>query len=201
MTNRQKLSLLSVFALLTQGCASIFTGVRDEITFEANVTGATVYVDGIDIGEAPTTVRVKRKLSDRKARIEADGYKTEEFTLRAGFNGVTILNLFFWPGFIVDLATGSVKRFRTKRYIADLRANGGGYVVPAPVAVQTPRDAKDVGAAWMHLMGLSEQEVATIFGTPDSVMPSFNGGSIWVYGNGSVTFNKDGRVDGWQKPQ
>lgn len=40
--------------------------------------------------------------------------------MQSGFNGVAILNLFFWPGFIVDAATGTLMKYDIVTYETEL---------------------------------------------------------------------------------
>lgn len=52
--------------------------------------------------------------------LKLDGYDQRSILLQNGFNGVSILNIFFWPGFIVDAATGTLMKYDVVTYEAEL---------------------------------------------------------------------------------
>ncbi len=125
MSTKRTLAILLVVAFLIPGCATLFTGTSDEITFETEPAGARVFVDGIDYGVTPATMDITRSgIGDREIMLRLDGYEPYTFKLNKEFNAVSVINIFFWPGFIVDVATGAVTRYRPLGYIIDLRPEG-----------------------------------------------------------------------------
>ncbi len=40
--------------------------------------------------------------------------------LQHSFNEVAVLDVFFWPGFIIDIATGSIMKYHILSYEAEL---------------------------------------------------------------------------------
>lgn len=110
--------------VLSQSCATLFTGTHDRIYFNSIPAGATVEIDGFPQGVTPTSVLVKRTLSSKTAVLRLEGYQTRQFQVDQTFNAVSLLDflwlpLFWIPG-IVDLATGAVMRYDPKGYNIEL---------------------------------------------------------------------------------
>ena len=111
------------------GCATIFTGVSDDIYFKSDPKGADIYIDGLKAGETPGTIRIKRQtFGYREVTIKLDGYESRTFILRKSFNGISLLNLIWGYGsifnWVIDIATGSVNRYRPTMYNLDLDFKG-----------------------------------------------------------------------------
>lgn len=135
---------LCLATLTVAGCATIFSGTDDDITFRSEPSGAAVMIDGIMVGRTPVTVPVDRPgLEDTRVTVELDGYDPMTFELDKEFNMVSILNVFVWPGFIVDALTGALFKYDRTAYTVDLddgsvtlnldglpRTEDGAYLVP-----------------------------------------------------------------------
>lgn len=115
------LAIACAFVLFSSGCATLFSGTDEEITFNSSPSGADVVVDGIVVGTTPTTVEIDRPgLEDQDVTIELDGYETRTFELDKEFNTISILNIFVWPGFVVDALTGALFRYDKDTYSVNL---------------------------------------------------------------------------------
>lgn len=115
------LAIACSFVLFSSGCATLFSGTDEEITFNSSPSGADVVVDGIVVGTTPTTVEIDRPgLEDQDVTIELDGYETRTFELDKEFNTISILNIFVWPGFVVDALTGALFRYDKDTYSVNL---------------------------------------------------------------------------------
>jgi hypothetical protein len=75
------------------GCATIFTGTKDNISFSSTPSGATIYKDGVEICTTPCNYKIKRSLNDTDIEFKLDGYKTRLITLDKELNLVSIINL------------------------------------------------------------------------------------------------------------
>lgn len=117
------LAIACAFVLFSSGCATLFSGTDEDITFNSSPSGANVVVNGIVVGTTPTTVEIDRPgLEDQDVTIELEGYDTRRFELDTEFNTVSILNVFFWPGFIIDIVTGAISRYDKDTYTVDLES-------------------------------------------------------------------------------
>lgn len=107
-------------ASMLGGCATIFTPSHDPVTINSEPVGAVVYMDGARVGKTPTTLQVKRQLTPPRIELKSDGYYPQTVVLQNSFNAVALLDIFFWPGFIVDAATGTLMKASQNNYEAEL---------------------------------------------------------------------------------
>ena len=92
--------------LAISGCATLFKGPSEEVTFNANRDAVDVYIDNELVGQAPVTVELKSDAT-YDVRFESDG-ETREVELSGAVGaGWIILDVF--TGLIpvvIDIATG-----------------------------------------------------------------------------------------------
>lgn len=124
----KSIALLAI--VLMTGCATIFSGTSENVTFSSEPSGARVYVDGIDRGQTPLTVPVG-KTSSPIVTFRKDGYRDASTALNKKLDIMFILNIFNGFGFIVDLVTGAYNTIDPTIYNASLhqeneRRRGGG---------------------------------------------------------------------------
>lgn len=142
---RHSLISITAFALVTlfwAGCATVFTGTEDEIYINSDPEGARIFVDGIERGQTPDYLYIKRTIGSREITLKLNGYEARTFYLQKEFNAVSLLNILIPVGFIVDAATGSLMKYQPKGYdisldrklslnVQDLeRDEEGNYYVP-----------------------------------------------------------------------
>lgn len=113
-----KLNVLLVMTIILAGCATIFSGTSNEISFSSNVDPVKVYIDGLNVGNTPLKATVEKKAGlGRLVRFEKDGYRTEEFNLKNKFDTVAILDItsVVTSGGI-DILTGAMMEYSPKQY-------------------------------------------------------------------------------------
>lgn len=131
-----KFTALLVIAIIITGCATIFSGTSDEISFSTNADPVRVYIDGLNVGNTPLTVTVEKKIGlGRLVRFEKDGYKTEEFNLKNKFDTVAVLDItsILTSGGI-DVITGAMMEYSPKQYHIEMLEKS--QVIPASQAKQ-----------------------------------------------------------------
>lgn len=120
MRLRLRAIVLVAAQVVTAGCATIFTGTTDVLTFDANVTGVRLTVDGQYLGELPITLPMSRNFVGGRqfvAKFERGGYQTQEFLLKREFNAVAILDVTSIPtSGGVDVLTGALMKFSPRDY-------------------------------------------------------------------------------------
>jgi hypothetical protein len=91
------------------GCATLFNEPA-RIPVATNPPGAAVYVNGQIVGQTPTMVQLD---PERPANIQIymPGFQPVQMWRHRGISGWFWVNILFWPGFIVDLATGKYQRY------------------------------------------------------------------------------------------
>ena len=108
-------------AFIFTSCATILSGTSDEINFTSDPKGADIMLDGLKVGKTPATVSIKRPgFGNKEITIKLDGYEDRTFMLQKEFNTMAICNLASWPGWIIDVITGSVMKYSKTNYDLDL---------------------------------------------------------------------------------
>jgi hypothetical protein len=121
----RRAALLLLAAAPLAGCASMFTGTKDPMKFDANVPGVRLSIDGRYLGELPLALDMSRNFIGGEqfwAKFERDGYETQEFKLRREFNTVAILDIsspLTCGG--IDILTGALMRFSPTEYHVTMR--------------------------------------------------------------------------------
>lgn len=109
MLKRNSLSFTIAMALALTGCATLFGG-STTVPVASNPPGAGVYVNGQLVAQTPTIIELD---SSRPANIQIymPGYQPVQVWRSKTFSGWFWVNILFWPGFIVDIATGKWQRY------------------------------------------------------------------------------------------
>jgi PEGA domain-containing protein len=102
--------LLSMVLILSiTGCATLFAG-SSTVPVVTNPPGAFVYVNGAPVGQTPTAIALE---ADRPANIQIylPGFQPVQLWRQKSITGWFWVNILFWPGFFVDLATGKYNKY------------------------------------------------------------------------------------------
>jgi len=112
-------------ALLLSSCASIVSGSKQNINFNSTPSGATVWVDDVNLGVTPVIAQLERIKKKQKDKIELQGYKPYELILNRKTNGWIWGNILFGGiiGIIIDASSGAMYRLTPDQIEAQL-ANG-----------------------------------------------------------------------------
>ncbi len=120
--------MLLLVGVSASGCATIFTGTHDEVTIRSEPEGATIYIDGLEEGQTPATLDIKRPgVTKTEVTLRLDGYEPTTFVLRKEFNAVSVINLACVLCWAVDVATGAVTKYRPSGYDVELDPEGRAY--------------------------------------------------------------------------
>lgn len=104
----RKIVLICAPLMLT-GCATMFGDSQDKISINSATPETKLYVNGDYIGNGTVQYSVPRgKTVSISAKKE--GCVQKFMQSDRSVNGLTWLNLLFWPGFIVDAATGAIQK-------------------------------------------------------------------------------------------
>ena len=118
-----RIVFIAAITLTISGCATVFTGTKYTITFNSTPSGATIYLDGLELCRTPCTQKIKRSVNDTDVEFKLDGYQTRLITLDKEFNLVSVINLgnlLFWG---IDVISGSVMKYDRKGYDITLTRN------------------------------------------------------------------------------
>jgi len=117
--------LISVFILFTflfySGCATIFQGSKDELSFYSEPSGAKILVNGHDVGKTPKIVSLKRG-QEYYVEFVKQGYEKMGIKLTYGIGaGWIILDILTGLiGILVDAITENWYGFDLESYKANL---------------------------------------------------------------------------------
>ena len=112
----KKVLLMLTCVLCLSSCGTLFTPSKQPITF-MGMPEPRIYENGKKLGEiaegGTTTIKVRKKLSNKTLIAKKDGYKNTPLTLDATFNPVSIINLTNILAWAIDLATGKCCKWDT----------------------------------------------------------------------------------------
>lgn len=122
---QQKITFIVILLLFTfslQSCATLFSGSYDEVTLSSEPSGAKILVNGMDEGNTPKTIRLK-KSKEYTIEFVKDGFQNKSLRMTYGLGaGWLILDILSGlVGIIVDAATGNWDSFDYDSYKANLR--------------------------------------------------------------------------------
>ena len=115
---KQALFMIGSYLLLLSSCCTIFSGTKQTITFQApngtKIYDATTNVKVAEVKDGQTaTIQIRKRREDRILVAHHTGCMPTTFMLETSFNGHTLWNLFFWPGFLVDFITEKMYKWST----------------------------------------------------------------------------------------
>jgi hypothetical protein len=117
--------LIYLFALLLfSSCATVFTGSKKWVTFDANIDQeATLTIDGYKLYNItfPYTTRIRGGFDETIVKAESEGYKTTQIIINKNFNAVSVINLCDPLGWAIDAATGAMMKPEYKFYEFDFK--------------------------------------------------------------------------------
>lgn len=110
--------------LVISGCASVAGDNNKIVRVTSKPEGAKVYVNNNPVGITPTRVAINNTWSPTLITFRKKGYEESSSQVNTSFQTIGLLNLFFWPGFIVDAATGNTMKVspESRTINADLTA-------------------------------------------------------------------------------
>ena len=108
--------LMLICSITLSSCCSIFTGGPQTISVNSKPEGAKVKIGPYD-GTTPYNVSIPRG-KNYTIQAEYQG-KREVVNLEKNIEPVYWVNILFWPGLLIDLATGSMFRYDPTEYEFD----------------------------------------------------------------------------------
>lgn len=118
----KKLSIITTSLLMT-GCATVFSGTSQTINVQAvdesnnQIIPNTIctITDGkggvYTISSNPGSTVINKGRGSLETRCRAKGYRQKQVGVGQDFNAWTVANVIFWPGLLVDAATGAIQKY------------------------------------------------------------------------------------------
>ena len=115
--------IVVAMGLLATGCATIAGDNTRDVRVETRPAGATIYVDNQRYGVTPAVVTLPSYIYGGKLiTVKKDGYQEQSMMVNSQFQPVALLDIFFWPTFIIDGVTGNIVKMNTsnRSFVTDL---------------------------------------------------------------------------------
>ncbi len=129
LKGEQMKKLLLVLVVSCSGCSTLFTDSSQQITFVSKPEGAHIEVGPYEC-TTPCTMLIPRK-SNYAVTATYKG-KKKVVPFEKTIAGSTVLNVLFWPGFIVDGMTGNTQKFSNTHFVFDFTGDTPELSVIAP---------------------------------------------------------------------
>jgi uncharacterized protein YceK len=129
--------VFSTIMLVLSGCATIFKGSSQSVSFNSEPEGADIIIDGMSMGQTPATLSLKKN-KYKNVMFKKDGYSTQTMALDTSYDAIALLNV-FWDLSTTDLITGNAYEYAPNTYFARLRKKEGSQEesTPAPKKSQS----------------------------------------------------------------
>jgi hypothetical protein len=126
---KKRLVLVLVGVMFCSGCSTLFTDSSQQVTFVSTPDGAHVKVGPYEC-TTPCTMLIPR---DTNYAVEAAyNGKKKVVPFEKTMAGSTVLNILFWPGFIVDGMTGNTQKFKNTHFAFDFSGESPQLTVMTP---------------------------------------------------------------------
>ena len=104
-----KLAFTCSMLITLTGCASIAGNNTRAVTINSAPQGAAIYVDNQEYGVTPATITLPNNIYGGKSiMVKKAGYHAQTRMVNTQFQPIALLDVFFWPTFIVDGVTGNL---------------------------------------------------------------------------------------------
>lgn len=116
--------------LLLIGCATIVSGRSQKVAIATTPSEAVITINGM-VQKSPCVFTLDRTIPMYQIKIEKEGYKTVEISLRRGVNGWIFGNILFGGliGIAIDICSGSANKFTPSEIEQNLVPVGGDAIV------------------------------------------------------------------------
>ncbi len=111
--------ILSTMMIVLSGCATIFKGSSQSVSFNSEPEGADIIIDGMPMGQTPATLSLKKN-KYKNVMFKKDGFSTQTMALDTSYDAIALLNV-FWDLSTTDLITGNAYEYAPNAYFARLR--------------------------------------------------------------------------------
>jgi hypothetical protein len=166
---------LGSLAFLLSGCATLFSGTSQDVTFTSDPDGADVVLDGDVIGKTPLTYELDRQTFRRsEVVIRKDGFRSEQFPVKKTLNTVALFNCTSVLSWGTDALTGAMMEYSPSKYFVELKPRHGAADVSHRFALQfVLLTHASLRRALARHSGEELRVLAGLFGVTESEYPRF----------------------------
>jgi hypothetical protein len=107
--NSIKTGLVATLIVTLTGCASIAGDNTRQVKVDSMPQGAAIYVDNQQYGVTPAVITLPSYIyGGKNVALKKRGYQDAGMMVNTSFQPIALLDILFWPTFIVDAATGDL---------------------------------------------------------------------------------------------
>ncbi len=104
-----KLGFTAIMIASLAGCASIAGDNTRQVSVKSYPAGAKIIVDNQQYGTTPAVVTLPTYIYGGKSvSLKKSGYQEQTMMVNTKFQPIALLDIFLWPTFIIDAATGNI---------------------------------------------------------------------------------------------
>ena len=118
----KKFLLFSLVVL--SACGTLFSGTTQEVVFDSNAAGTTVFIDGMEICTTPCKTTIDRSADAVQLVAKKKGYNDRVMTLRSTVNRTAFFNLTSWPSWLTDAVSGGVWEYKNNQVYLQMERKG-----------------------------------------------------------------------------
>lgn len=96
--------------MLLSGCATMFGDNSKVVHVNTHPQNAELFVNNMPVGLTPSTITVANTWSPTLLTFRKKGYLNQTAQVNTAFQPIGILNIFFWPGFVIDAISGNMMK-------------------------------------------------------------------------------------------
>lgn len=114
---------ITIAITLLTGCATVISGTSQNVNLQAISSENNEELEGVtctirdsngmvySMPSNPGSINIKKGQGALMPQCKKDGYKQISYGIGDSFDAITLVNVVFWPGFIVDAVTGSMNKY------------------------------------------------------------------------------------------
>ena len=118
-----KIFIMTMFSVLISGCATVFTGTNQAVNVTAidedtkqdleDVNCTITDTDGVmyQLTSNPGAIVIPKGNAPLQVKCHQEGYEPFTGVITDSFATIALLDIFLWPTFFVDIATGAIKKY------------------------------------------------------------------------------------------
>ncbi len=118
--------LASALVFSLGGCATVLTGAQSKVNIEVVDSDNNKLLTDLQCSVSdkagivyrlpnnPGYIMVPKGQGTLKVECHKAGYVQQNMGIAQKINGVTLVNVVFWPGFLVDIASGKIQKYPAK---------------------------------------------------------------------------------------
>ena len=144
--------IILLFTLILGACGTLFNSSNQDVSFDSNIKGVKVYVDGLEICKTPCVYPMERKSGTTIVTAKKTGYDDKQIIIRSNLSAIAVLNLTFWPSWLTDVATGGMWQYNKNGVYIDMEKSN-------LKSAELKQIKKDVAVSRFALFNYSELKI------------------------------------------